>query len=244
MSIETVTVTAAPSCVSAVASVADRAESELLEGLMRGSDKAWREFHLRYDRLIYRCITKVTGRFSAIVSQDDIREIYATLIVQLLSNDMHKLRTFDAARGNRFSSWLGLLAINAAYDYLRGIRREPNRAPARRGGGPALRPADSARAVRAPAARRACRLRAQALLGQGQAVRGALLRRGHGARADRRGHEHQRQDGVLQEAQDPEPPRVAALERGLILPRAVVIKGHAASMALVVFCRGDRGSRL
>ncbi|MBK6516855.1 MAG: sigma-70 family RNA polymerase sigma factor [Polyangiaceae bacterium] len=129
MSIETVTVTAAPSCVSAVASVADRAESELLEGLMRGSDKAWREFHLRYDRLIYRCITKVTGRFSAIVSQDDIREIYATLIVQLLSNDMHKLRTFDAARGNRFSSWLGLLAINAAYDYLRGIRREPNRAP-------------------------------------------------------------------------------------------------------------------
>ncbi|MBL8742613.1 MAG: sigma-70 family RNA polymerase sigma factor, partial [Myxococcales bacterium] len=99
----------------------DRAETELLNGLLSGSDKAWREFHTRFDRLIYRCITKVTGRFSAVVSQDDIREIYATLIVQLLSNDMHKLRTFDAARGNRFSSWLGLLAINAAYDYLRAL---------------------------------------------------------------------------------------------------------------------------
>ena len=123
MSTET---SAAPVTLHAEPTVPDRAESELLAGLLGGSERAWREFHLRYDRLIYRCITKVTGRFAAVVSQDDIREIYATLLVQLLSNDMHKLRTFDAARGNRFSSWLGLLAINAAYDYLRAIRREPN----------------------------------------------------------------------------------------------------------------------
>ncbi len=107
----------------------ERADALLLQGLIAGSDAAWREFHFRFDRLIYRCITKVTSRFAAVVSQDDIREIYATLIVQLLSNDMHKLRSFDPERGNRFTSWLGLLAINAAYDYLRAIRREPNRAP-------------------------------------------------------------------------------------------------------------------
>ena len=71
----------------------------------------------------------MTGRFSSFLSQDDIREIYATLLVQLLSNDMHKLRSFDPERGNRFGSWIGLLAINAAYDYLRSMRREPNRAP-------------------------------------------------------------------------------------------------------------------
>ncbi|NUP08990.1 MAG: sigma-70 family RNA polymerase sigma factor [Polyangiaceae bacterium] len=130
MSIESAAVTPAiESSDTLNQGAAERAEAELLAGLLIGSDRAWREFHLRYDRLIYRCITKVTGRFSTIVSQDDIREIYATLIVQLLSNDMHKLRTFDAARGNRFSSWLGLLAINASYDYLRAIRREPNRAP-------------------------------------------------------------------------------------------------------------------
>ena len=49
-----------------------------------------------------------TGRFATFVGQDDIREIYATLLVQLLSNDMHKLRTFDPERGNRFGSWIGL----------------------------------------------------------------------------------------------------------------------------------------
>ncbi len=103
-------------------------EAELIAGLLRSSDRAWRDFHTRYDRLIYRCITKVTSRFS-FVSHDDIREIYATLLLQLLSNDMHKLRSYDASRGSRFSSWIGLLAVNAAYDHLRSHRREPNRAP-------------------------------------------------------------------------------------------------------------------
>ena len=77
--------------------------------------------------MILRCITKVTRRFSSIVSQDDVREVYATLYVSLLANDKHKLRTFDPERGNRFSSWIGLLAINAAYDYLRTLKREPQK---------------------------------------------------------------------------------------------------------------------
>jgi RNA polymerase sigma-70 factor, ECF subfamily len=108
---------------------AAEAQRVLVSEMLRRSERAWREFHSRYDRLIYRCITKVTGRFSSFLSQDDIREIYATLLVQLLANDMHKLRSFDPERGNRFGSWIGLLAINAAYDYLRTMRREPNRAP-------------------------------------------------------------------------------------------------------------------
>jgi len=108
---------------------ANRSEGELVQGLITGDERAWRQFHTRYDRLIYRCITKVTGRFSSFINQDDIREIYATLLVQLLSNDMHKLRSFDPERGNRFGSWIGMLAINCAYDYLRSMRREPNRAP-------------------------------------------------------------------------------------------------------------------
>lgn len=97
----------------------------LVNAMITGSSRAWREFHRLYDRLIYRCITKVTARFSMIVSQDDIAEIYATLLVQLLSNEKHKLRTFAPERGNAFGSWIGLLAINCAYDYLRSRRREP-----------------------------------------------------------------------------------------------------------------------
>ncbi len=111
------------------ACTADRFETDevLIAGMIANDPAAWRAFQVRFDRLIIRCITKVTRRFSSIVSQDDVREVYATLYVSLLANDMHKLRTFDPERGNRFSSWIGLLAINAAYDYLRSLKREPQK---------------------------------------------------------------------------------------------------------------------
>lgn len=99
-------------------------ELQLLDGLLRGDDAAWRRFHLQYDRLIYRCIRKVTHSFSAVVRNEDEREIYANLIVQLLSKDKRKLRSFDPDRGSRLGTWLGLLATHAAYDYLRSLRRE------------------------------------------------------------------------------------------------------------------------
>jgi RNA polymerase sigma-70 factor (ECF subfamily) len=112
-----------------VAAAADRFESDddLIAGMLANDPAAWREFQVRYDRLIMRCVTKVTRRFASMVSPDDVREVYANLYVSLLGNDMHKLRTFDPERGNRFSSWIGLLAINAAYDYLRTLKREPQK---------------------------------------------------------------------------------------------------------------------
>ncbi|MEO6420242.1 MAG: sigma-70 family RNA polymerase sigma factor [Polyangiaceae bacterium] len=103
-------------------------DMELISQLLLNRAAAWREFETRYERLISQCITTVTRRFSSLVSQDDVREIYAQLFVSLLKNDMHKLRSFDPVRGHGFSSWVGLLAINCAHDYLRVRRREPNKA--------------------------------------------------------------------------------------------------------------------
>jgi len=103
------------------------AEQELLSGMIADQEDAWREFNARYSRLIYRCITRVTARFSAVLGTDDVREIYAMLCVQLLANDKRKLRSFEPGRGNKLGSWIGMLAIHSAYDYLRGIKREPKR---------------------------------------------------------------------------------------------------------------------
>lgn len=104
-------------------------ELALLRGLLGADELAWRRFHLQYDRLIYRCIRKVTRNFAAVVRSEDEREIYANLIVQLLSNDKRKLRSFDPDRGSRLGTWLGLLATHAAYDHLRSLRREVPRVP-------------------------------------------------------------------------------------------------------------------
>lgn len=114
--------------LSMMAPTQQELDAELVARLLRGDSRAWRELHERFDRLIYRCITKVTGRFQAL-GPEDVREIYATLFLQLVSNDMHKLRSFDPSRGNRLGTWLGMLAMHTAYDYLRSMRREANRAP-------------------------------------------------------------------------------------------------------------------
>lgn len=102
-------------------------EATLLAGMIADQERAWRDFNDRYARLIYRCITRVTARFSAVVGPDDVREIYAMLCVQLLANDKRKLRSFEPGRGNKLGSWIGMLAIHSAYDYLRSLKREPKR---------------------------------------------------------------------------------------------------------------------
>jgi RNA polymerase sigma-70 factor (ECF subfamily) len=97
----------------------------LLERMLERNGMAWREFHRRYDRLIYRCIHKVTGRFISVLGSEDVREIYAMLLMNLTARDMHKLRSFQPERGNKLSSWIGLLATNTAWDYLRQVARQP-----------------------------------------------------------------------------------------------------------------------
>lgn len=97
----------------------------LLDRMLVRNGAAWREFHRRFDRLIYRCIHKVTGRFTSVLSSEDVREIYAMLLMNLTARDMHKLRSFEPERGNKLSSWIGLLATNTAWDYLRSVARQP-----------------------------------------------------------------------------------------------------------------------
>jgi len=99
----------------------------LVAAMLADLPKAWRAFRARFDRLVLRSITKVTHRFPNLVGADDVGDIYATFYLSLLVNDKHKLRAFDPARGSRFSSWIALLASNRAYDYLRSMRREPEK---------------------------------------------------------------------------------------------------------------------
>jgi len=103
-------------------------DEELRARMLAREGRAWREFHVRFDRLVYRCIQKVTTRFSRSLGSDDVREIYAQFLLSLTARDMHKLRTFSPDRGNKLSSWIGMLATNAAWDHLRTIARAPTSA--------------------------------------------------------------------------------------------------------------------
>ncbi len=101
-------------------------EHALLEGLLADDVAAWRQFNLQYTGLVRSCISRVTERFRGLVTREDVREIHAQFFVNLLSSDKRRLRSFDPQRGVRLSSWLGMLAVHAAYDYLRVLRRQPS----------------------------------------------------------------------------------------------------------------------
>jgi RNA polymerase sigma-70 factor, ECF subfamily len=101
-----------------------REDELLLAGLLADQGDAWRALEKRYSRLILSCISRVTIRFGS-VRPDDVEEIHATLVLELLANDKRKLRSFEPGRGARLGTWLGMLATHAAYDFLRRLRREP-----------------------------------------------------------------------------------------------------------------------
>jgi RNA polymerase sigma-70 factor (ECF subfamily) len=103
----------------------DWTDAELLRRVLRAESRAWNELVRRFRSLIYRCVTKVIGRYDSILSSADADEVYAEVMMQLVRDDNRKLRLYDARRGTKLSSWLGMIATNVAYDYLRGTARRP-----------------------------------------------------------------------------------------------------------------------
>jgi RNA polymerase sigma-70 factor (ECF subfamily) len=100
-------------------------DPDLIARLLAHDEEAWTAVLRRHRSLIYRCITRATGRVNAHLCEADLDEIFSEFCVNLLRNDGKKLRAFDPARNVRLTTWLGLIAINTAFDYLRRRARAP-----------------------------------------------------------------------------------------------------------------------
>jgi RNA polymerase sigma-70 factor (ECF subfamily) len=100
-------------------------DHQLLRRVLRHDEKAWAELVRRYRPLIYRCITKVIGRYGPTLTSADLDEIYADVLFNLLRDDKRKLRLYNPERGTKLGSWIGMITINATYDYLRSAGRRP-----------------------------------------------------------------------------------------------------------------------
>ena len=103
----------------------DWTDRELLRWVLRSDARGWAELVRRFRPLIYRCITKVTLKYAPSLGSADLDEIYADVMMQLVRDDMHKLRIYNPARGTKLGSWIGMISVNAAYDFLRSAGRRP-----------------------------------------------------------------------------------------------------------------------
>jgi RNA polymerase sigma-70 factor (ECF subfamily) len=113
------------SVLKIVKTPAEWTDRELLRSVLKRDARAWAELVRRYRPLIYRCITKVTLKYAPSLSSADLDEIYADVMMQLVREDMHKLRIYNPARGTKLGSWIGMISVNAAYDFLRSAGRRP-----------------------------------------------------------------------------------------------------------------------
>ncbi len=100
-------------------------DRDLLKWVLRNDARGWAELVRRYRPLIYRCITKVTLKYAPSLSSADLDEIFADVMMQLVRDDMHKLRIYNPTRGTKLGSWIGMISVNAAYDFLRSAGRRP-----------------------------------------------------------------------------------------------------------------------
>ena len=103
----------------------DWTDRQLLRRVLDNQNQAWVELLRRFRSLIYRCITKVTTKHAPGLGSVDLDEIYADVLMNLLRDDMRKLRMYNPRRGTKLGSWLGMISINSAYDYLRSASRRP-----------------------------------------------------------------------------------------------------------------------
>ncbi|MDM7914139.1 MAG: sigma-70 family RNA polymerase sigma factor [Candidatus Eisenbacteria bacterium] len=106
----------------AFSSMSDLALRDLM--LLRDR-QAWKEFHRRYDRLVVHCIDRVATRFRSRLCDEDLREIYAQFFLDLTNRDMHRLRAYAPERGSKLGTFIGMLATNTAWDYVRAASRQP-----------------------------------------------------------------------------------------------------------------------
>ncbi len=100
-------------------------DGALLSAVLRREEEAWCELLRRFRGLIYRCITKVLCRYESVLCNETVNEVFSDVCLNLLRNDMKKLRAYDPKRGSKLGTWIGLITIHTAYDNLRVTARQP-----------------------------------------------------------------------------------------------------------------------
>ena len=103
-------------------------EDELLRALLRARTereqrRRLHELSRRFEPLISACVTRTLRRYGAtatVETHDLVNDVW----VALLRDDKRKLRQYDARRGSRLTSFIGLVATHVTIDHLRTPRAE------------------------------------------------------------------------------------------------------------------------
>ena len=100
-----------------------------MTAVLARDEAAWRELFRRFGPLLAHGVRRAAARAGGRLYHEEVEEILAEVRWSLLQNDLRKLRAWDPRRGARLGTWLGFLAMHAAFDHLRAQSRRPRTQP-------------------------------------------------------------------------------------------------------------------
>lgn len=92
---------------------------EFVQRCVKGDKQAWDEFIERYSRLIYSYIRGVLGSRGYLLTPENTNDLFQEIFHLLYKDNFSKLKSFKAKNGCSLASWLRIVAVNTAIDYLR-----------------------------------------------------------------------------------------------------------------------------
>lgn len=95
---------------------------EFVRRCAKGDRTTLEEFLRRYSRLIYNYIYNVLDTKGYAFAKEHIHDIFQEIFCSLIKDNFKKLRTFKAKGGCSLASWLRMVAINFAIDYMRRLK--------------------------------------------------------------------------------------------------------------------------
>src|SRR5690242_8301175 len=100
----------------------DPSEAELLRLVLRHDGVAWMRLFTHYGPVVERIVRKSRSMGSYRRSDDDVRNVMASVFERLRRDDFRALRTFDAWRsknpGKTFGDWLTIVTVNVVRNYV------------------------------------------------------------------------------------------------------------------------------
>ncbi len=97
----------------------------LVQRLVTGDAQAWREFVLRFQRLVYARVLATAREIGPPLAQTDAEDHCAEVFSRLVAGDFAVLRRFEGR--STLSTWLSVVTRRIVLRRLAAARREPGR---------------------------------------------------------------------------------------------------------------------
>jgi RNA polymerase sigma factor (sigma-70 family) len=89
-------------------------DANLLAKVLEKNQQAWTELMRRYRQVMLNVIYKC-----GISNEEDVEDVFSEACLNLIANDMRKLKAYRASKGCSLSSWMGLIAKRTTSDFYR-----------------------------------------------------------------------------------------------------------------------------